>query len=79
MTEQDTGPKVEHHTIQLVVSKPSIDQLMEANRPYIAEIEKTLGQQAAQEVETNLRKELQSDLDQFQEGATIDVPMVHIK
>lgn len=79
MTEQETGPKVEHFTRKMMVHKPSIDELMETNRSYLAEIGKTLGQQAAQQVEANLRGELQNDLDLIQDGQVVNVPMVHIK
>lgn len=79
MAEKDTGPKVEHITKRIVVSKPTIEELMEANKPYFAEIEKVLGPQAARETETSLRKELQEQLDRVQNGEIVDVPMVHIE
>lgn len=34
MTEQDIGPKVEHFTKKIVVSKPTMEELVEANKPY---------------------------------------------
>jgi hypothetical protein len=64
---------------RVVVSKPSVDQLISENRSYLAELTRGMSPDQASQAEAAWREELQRTLSNYRDGDELTVPMVEVE
>lgn len=77
MTGRKPTTKVTVSMVTVNQEKPSLEQLMAANKGYFDAIEAELGKEEALKARERLRVEIEAELAEVQEGP-VDIPIVHI-